>query len=104
MDENKKSWKRKRHHSDEAKKKISIANKKALTNPLLRKYLSDIQKGQHHSVKTEFKKGHKYIPGDHHAKFQKSNITGTYLPRSLQTHYTRDWQRLKRREIIEVYG
>lgn len=44
-------------HTEETKKKISIAHKGVPAKEETKRHLSEIQKGKHHSPRTEFKKG-----------------------------------------------
>lgn len=45
-------------HTEETKQKISKAHKGVPTKEEVKRHLSEIQKGKHHSPRTEFKKGH----------------------------------------------
>lgn len=49
--------------SEETRKKIGYSNSKKIRSKEFREYLSKIQKGKHHSPKTEFKKGQIFPKG-----------------------------------------
>ena len=65
-----------KHLSEEEKKLISEATKKGMSNPEVRKRMSESHKGRHLPPKTEFKKGFTpWIKGKEHSKESKRKMS-----------------------------